>query len=236
MFINKKSIFFLKFILQELNITSKINKTKKFILFDNDGVLVHTEPLYFQANKTILKKELNLELEFDEYMEIMARGGTAWEIALKQNIPKEIIDKCRFKRDELYQEYITKYDIAIPNVKKVLSKLAKNYKMAIITTSRRVDFQLIHQNRGIVDFMDFVLCVEDYTFAKPHPQPYLKGLEKFNASKDETIVVEDSQRGLMSAINAKIECVIVHNEFTKTQDFSKASYKINSIEELEKYL
>lgn len=211
-------------------------KTKKFILFDNDGVLVHTEPFYYEANKLILKKELNLTLEFDDYMEIMARGGTAWEIAQKQNVPKEVIDLCRFKRDELYQHYIQTYDIAIPNVKKVLSNLSKKYKMAIVTTSRRVDFELIHKRRGMVDFMDFVLCVEDYPRAKPYADPYLKGLELFKATPNQTIVVEDSQRGLMSAVNAKIECVIVKNEFTKTQDFSKATYKINTIEELESCL
>ena len=63
--------------------------------------------------------------------------------------------------------------------------------------------------------------------------PYLKGLELFKASNNEAIVVEDSQRGLTSAVNANIDCVIVKNEFTKTQDFSKATYKINTIEELE---
>ena len=208
-------------------------KTKKFILFDNDGVLVHTEPFYYEANKTILKKELNLILEFDEYMEIMARGGTAWEIAQKQNIPKEVIDLCRFKRDELYQYYIRTYDITIPNVKKTLANLSKKYKMAIVTTSRRVDFELIHKNRGMIDFMDFVLCVEDYPRAKPFPEPYLKGLALFKTTSEKTIVVEDSQRGLTSAVNANIDCVIVKNEFTKTQDFSKATYKINTIEELE---
>jgi HAD superfamily hydrolase (TIGR01509 family) len=208
-------------------------KTKKFILFDNDGVLVHTEPFYYEANKTILKKELNLVLEFDEYMEIMARGGTAWEIAQKQNIPKEVIDLCRFKRDELYQYYIRTYDITIPNVKKTLENLSKKYKMAIVTTSRRVDFELIHKNRGMIDFMDFVLCVEDYPRAKPFPDPYLKGLALFKTTSEKTIVVEDSQRGLTSAINANIDCVIVKNEFTKTQDFSKATYKINTIAELE---
>ena len=208
-------------------------KTKKFILFDNDGVLVHTEPFYYEANKTILKKELNLILEFDEYMEIMARGGTAWEIAQRENVPKEVIDLCRFKRDELYQYYIRTYDITIPNVKKTLVNLSKKYKMAIVTTSRRVDFELIHKNRGMIDFMDFVLCVEDYPRAKPFPEPYLKGLALFKTTSEKTIVVEDSQRGLTSAVNANIDCVIVKNEFTKTQDFSKATYKINTIEELE---
>jgi len=86
--------------------------------------------------------------------------------------------------------------------------------MGIVTTSKRVDFELIHDKRGIVDYMDFVLCVEDYPRAKPHPDPYLKGLEKFNSSKEDAIVVEDSQRGLSSTVAAGIECVIVKNDFT----------------------
>ena len=105
--------------------------------------------------------------------------------------------------------------------------------MAISTTSRRVDFDLIHEDRGIVDYMDFTLCVEEYKRAKPYPDPYLAGLKRFNASKEETIVVEDSQRGLTSAYNAQIECAIVHNEFTVSHDFSKASYFIDKLEELE---
>ena len=118
----------------------------------------------------------------------------------------------------------------------VLKELSKKYKMAIVTTSRREDFEIIHKGRGITDFMEFVLCVEDYPRAKPYPDPYLAGLKRFNAKADETIVVEDSQRGFTSAVNAKIDCVIVKNEFTATHDFSKAKYFIDSLEELNKVL
>lgn len=208
---------------------------KKFILFDNDGVLVETEKFYYQANVKALK-ELNVNLDFDTYMEIMARGGTAWEVAKKQGISKEIINKKRFQRDIYYQEFLRKEDIEIPGVKNILKELSQNYKMAIITTSRRVDFDLIHKNRGIVDFMDFTLCVEEYKRAKPYPDPYLAGLKKFNAKKEESIIVEDSQRGLTSAYNAQIECIIVKNEFTKTHDFSKADYFINNLQELKTIL
>ena len=204
---------------------------KKFILFDNDGVLVETEPLYFEANVKALK-ELGIELTFDRYMNIMARGCTAWEVALEAGITKEVIDAKRFQRDIYYQDFIQTRNIEIPNVKEILKELSKKYKMAIITTSRRVDFELIHKKSGIIDFMEFVLCVEDYPRAKPYPDPYLAGLNKFNASKDETIVVEDSQRGLTSAVNAGIDCIIVKNEFTLTHDFSKASYKIDTLKEL----
>jgi HAD superfamily hydrolase (TIGR01509 family) len=208
---------------------------KKYILFDNDGVLVETENWYYEANKKALK-ELGLTLQMETYQEIMARGGTAWEVAINAGIKTEIIDRKRIQRDLYYQEYLHTKNLEIPNVKKVLNSLSKKYKMAIITTSRRVDFELIHKNRGISDFMEFVLCVEDYERAKPYPDPYLKGLKEFNASKEHSIVVEDSQRGLISAVNANIECVIVKNEFTKTQDFSKANYFIDNLEQLETIL
>jgi HAD superfamily hydrolase (TIGR01509 family) len=208
---------------------------KKYILFDNDGVLVETENWYYEANKKALK-ELGLTLQMETYQEIMARGGTAWEVAINAGIKTEIIDRKRIQRDVYYQEYLHTKNLEIPNVKKVLNNLSKKYKMAIITTSRRVDFELIHKNRGISDYMEFVLCVEDYERAKPYPDPYLKGLKEFNASAEHSIVIEDSQRGLISAVNANIECVIVKNEFTKTQDFSKANYFIDSLEQLETIL
>lgn len=208
---------------------------KKYILFDNDGVLVETEKWYYEANKIALK-ELGITLDLDIYLEIMARGGTAWELAFEKGFSKQIVDNKRFQRDDYYQNFLKTKNIEIPNVKKTLAKLSKKYKMGIVTTSRRVDFDLIHKNRGIIDFMEFSLCVEEYKRAKPYPDPYLAGLKKFNAKKDEAIIVEDSQRGLTSAFNANIQCAIVHNDFTVKHDFSKADFFINKLDELEELL
>lgn len=203
---------------------------KKYILFDNDGVLVETEPLYFEASKKALKEFFNVNIQFDEYMKIMTEGNGVW-VSVPNATNDEIII-ARKQRDLYYQEYLKKENTIIENVHDVLNELSKKYKLAIVTTSRRVDFEIIHKDKGITDFMDFVLCVEDYSKAKPHPEPYLKGLELFGAKKEETLIVEDSQRGLISANKAEIDCVIVHNEFTKTQDFSSAKYKINKLEDI----
>ena len=80
--------------------------------------------------------------------------------------------------------------------------------------------------------MEFVLVREDYGLAKPHPEPYLTGLQRFGASREETLVVEDSARGLRSAVAAGIDCVVVHNDFTADQDFSLASHRIDTLGEL----
>lgn len=104
--------------------------------------------------------------------------------------------------------------------------------MAIITTSKRTDFELIHKHRNIVQYMNFVLAREDYKYSKPHPEPYLLGLERLGATKEETLVIVDSERGLMSAVAAGVDCVTVYNEFTETHDFSKATHQVRSLSEL----
>lgn len=62
--------------------------------------------------------------------------------------------------------------------------------------------------------------------------PYLTGLKRFGAAAQETLVVEDSSRGLNSAVAAGIDCAVVHNDFTRGQDFSPATYRISRLGEL----
>ena len=192
--------------------------------------MVETENWYYEASKRALKEFFDVKVSFEEYMKLMTDGKGVW-IAAPRATQKQI-EIARDQRDIYYQEYLKNEDLAIKNVHEVLKELQKEYKMAIVTTSRRVDFDIIHKSRGITDFMDFVLCVEDYPRAKPYPDPYLKGMDLFGAKKEETIVIEDSQRGLLSANRADIDCIIVHNEFTESQDFSTALCKITSLEEL----
>ena len=45
----------------------------------------------------------------------------------------------------------------------------------------------------------------------------MTGLKRFGATKEETLVVEDSSRGLTAAVAAGIDCAIVHNDFTRGQ-------------------
>jgi len=203
---------------------------KEFILFDNDGVLVETEMWYYEASKRALKEFFSYDVGFEEYMQIMTKGGGVWSAV--KDASNEDITKARNRRNRYYQEYLHGKNIVIDGVEEVLSELGKKYKMAIITTSRRVDFEIIHKNQAIVKHMDFVLCEGEYPRAKPHPDPYLKGLERFGAKNTQAVVVEDSQRGLIAANEAKIDCIVVHNEFTKTQDFSKATHKIDTFAQL----
>lgn len=208
---------------------------KRYILFDNDGVLVETEMWYFRANVRILG-EMGITLHEETYLRLMAEGRTSWELAREAGFGEAAITRARRRRNTYYQHYLRTEELSIKGAEEVIRALSENYRMAIVTTSRRADFEIIHEKRGFTAHMEFVLCEEDYPRAKPHPDPYLKGLERFGAAKAEAIVVEDSQRGLTSAVRAGIDCVVVKNDFTRSHDFSKAKHRIDRLEELERLL
>ena len=204
---------------------------KKHILFDHDGVLVETEHWYYLANKRALAS-LGIDLPRDAYLVNMANGVSAWEAARVSGMPEPEIKRGRELRNRYYQEYLMTEDIEIEGVLQTLAELADTYRMGIVTTSKRADFALIHEKRSILDYMEFYLTQDDYKRAKPHPEPYLKGLQCFGATAAETVVVEDSARGLKSAIAAGIDCIVVANEFTAAHDLSEATAKVATFREL----
>lgn len=206
-------------------------QNKKYILWDNDGVLVDTEKWYYEANKKALS-EIGISFSLDEYMLHMQKGTSIWSLADDNKIDKETIKLQRKKRNQYYQEFLKTREIEIPEVISVLDELSKYYSMAIVTTSKKEDFELIHQGRNILKYMEFCLTLEDYEKAKPSPDPYLKGMESFKALPEECLVIEDSARGLKAALAAGIDCVIVGNEFTRTHDFTGAKQVVASTEEL----
>jgi HAD superfamily hydrolase (TIGR01509 family) len=209
----------------------KIKRVKKFILFDHDGVLVDTELWYYKAGECALA-DIGLTLDKDQYLRDMNQGLGTWAQAREAGLDEQTISRQREARDEYYQEYLRTESIEIEGVVETLAELSSYVRMAIVTTAKRVDFEIIHEKLYIRKFMESVLVREDYTLAKPHPEPYLTGLKRFGAIKEETLIVEDSSRGLNSAVAAGIDCVIVHNAFTNTQDCSQARHRIKKLTEL----
>ncbi|MEU6563022.1 HAD family hydrolase [Nocardia nova] len=204
---------------------------KRYVLFDHDGVLVDTEFWYYKAAERALA-DIGLCLDKEQYLRDMSRGLGTWVQARAAGIDERTIAAQREVRDSYYREYLRTEAIEIDGVVEALAELSRHARLAIVTTAKGADFELIHENRKMRQFMEFVLVREDYELAKPHPEPYLAGLKRFGATREQTLVVEDSSRGLKSAVAAGIDCAIVSNDFTKSGDFAGASYRIEELIEV----
>lgn len=204
----------------------------KAIFFDNDGILVDTEILYFRANKEIFSK-LGVELDEETYAEnFLKKSKGVWHLAEKMGFNKEEIVELRNKRNNIYSGLLKTDLKIIEGAEEVLKHFYGKVKMGIVTSSRRDHFELIHGQTGFRKYFDFEITSDECTETKPSPLPYLKALEKSGLKKEECIIVEDSERGLKAAIAAGIKCYVIPTELTENSDFAVAEKILNNISEL----
>jgi HAD superfamily hydrolase (TIGR01509 family) len=202
------------------------------IFWDNDGVLVDTEGLYYAATQQILSS-VGVVLSKEQYIElILVQGKGAWHLVRELGIPSEQVDRLRKKRDALYATLLKRNSRVIDGVEETLASLHGRYVMGVVTSSKREHFELIHRTSGLLQYFDFILTGGDYKKFKPDPEPYLLAVEKSGLRKDECVAIEDSERGLRSAKSAGIHCFIIPTELTQTGDFSQADKILSNIKDV----
>ena len=204
----------------------------KAIFWDNDGVLVDTERLYYRANKETFAR-IGIDLPEEVYVEyFLKRSNGTWHLAEAKGFNQEEISKFRTERDKLYSRLLLSDMKVIDGVKETINKLFGKYKLGIVTSSKKEHFDIIHKKSGLLKYFDFVLTPEDYDNAKPAPDPYLKALEVCGYRKKECIVIEDSERGLRAALAAGLKCLVIPTGLTIQSDFTGAEKVLSSITEV----
>ena len=200
-------------------------KNIKAIFWDNDGVLVDTERLYFLATQKILA-DIGIPLTEEQYIELfLVQGKGAWHLAAEKGISPERIEQLRRERNTLYSTLLQQEPLLIDGVREVLDALQGRYLMGIVTSSRKDHFELIHRRTGLLPYFQFTLTESDYARTKPDPEPYLKAVALSGFQKHECLAIEDSERGLAAAVAAGIRCIVVPSGFTLGCRFAGA-YKV----------
>ena len=202
------------------------------ILWDNDGVLVDTEGLYFRATQEVLRT-VGVPLTADQFKEIsLRRGESTFVLAAERGINDDEIARLRAERDRRYAELLGSQSWAIDGAEEVLRTLHGQVRMGVVTSARRVHFETAHAKTGLCQYLDFVLTREDYQHTKPHPEPYLTAMARHDLRPEDCIVVEDSERGLAAATAAGLPCLIVLSDWSRDADFSGAAKVLENIRDV----
>jgi HAD superfamily hydrolase (TIGR01509 family) len=203
----------------------------EWIFWDNDGVLVDTEPLYFRATAEVLQAA-GFALSRSEFIEIsLNRGESAFAGAEALLGPAEG-ERLRRERDARYAELLAGGVDPAAGVEATLAALQGRVRMAIVTSCKRRHFELIHRRSGLLEYFDFILTREDYRQPKPHPEAYLSALARTGRAPQACLAVEDSQRGVRAAVAAGLRCLALPGELTRHSDFSSAHCVLGEVGEV----
>ncbi|MDZ7316707.1 MAG: HAD family phosphatase [candidate division KSB1 bacterium] len=188
-------------------------------MFDNDGVLVDTEKLFFEANRAALA-EIGVELKLKDFCEISLRQGkSCLETALKGQAEEGFLSTLRVRRDALYEQLLMAETAERQGIREVLENLRGRCRFGVVTNAKRRHFEIMHARTSLLPYFSFVLTLEDFRFRKPHPDPYLTALRLYSLQPSETLSVEDSERGVRSAAAAGLRCIAAPTDLTRDGDF-----------------
>ena len=208
-------------------------KTIQGVLWDNDGVLVNTEQLFYESNRDLLLPygiDLTPKQFFDWFLD---NNYGAWHVLLGQGHAIELVDRLRAERTALFAQRLRQArQLAMPGIDHVLTALRPHVAMGVVTSAYEPHFRISQASTGLLPHFDFVLTREMYGESKPAPDGYQLGLQRLGLAAAHCVAVEDSPRGLRAANAAGLECIIVRNQMNRHHAFDGAFCVVDSSAEL----
>ncbi|KAL5099080.1 hypothetical protein RYX36_003407 [Vicia faba] len=176
------------------------------VLFDIDGTLCDSDPLHYLAFREMLQ-----QIGFnggnpitEEFFIDTVAGKHNNDIALAL-FPGELERGLKFLDDKeaMFRRLAAEQLKALNGLDKVRKWIQdRGLKRAAVTNAPRLNAELALSKLGLSDFFQAVIIGDECEHPKPHPEPYLKGLEALKASKDHTFVFEDSVSGIKAGVAA----------------------------------
>jgi HAD superfamily hydrolase (TIGR01509 family) len=202
------------------------------IFWDNDGVLMETEHLYYQANAEALA-QAGVDLTLEEFCRISLRQG---ESVLDLAVGSGDAGVLRRVRDAIYFRLLGEHVRVFPGVPETLKRLHGRLPMAIVTSCRRDNFMQMHRTSGLLGYFDFILTREDYGSSKPDPEPYQTACARAGLDPARCLAIEDSERGVISAARAGLAVAAIPGSLNQGGDFGAARWMLDGIHELPQLL
>ena len=169
------------------------------IVFDNDGLLLDTEPCWTRAEIAVFERHGH---EFDLQAK-RALVGTAPETAARVlERLLELPGRGEVLGGELYAlalEEIAAGAVPRPGAVELLDALDGRWPVAVASNSPRSHLLAGLTRTGLVDRFDAVLGVEEVADPKPAPDLYLRACELLRATPTGSLALEDSPPGVAAA-------------------------------------
>lgn len=176
------------------------------IIFDMDGVLIDSEPLWKIAeveafakvglNLTYTDCEETVGLRIDQVVELWYKK-VGWTNKTIREVETDIVDI-------LIREINLQGKELLGVTEKLTEFKAAGYKIGLATSSYQRIIEAVVDKLNIRSFFDVMQSAEYERFGKPHPAVFLTCADKLGVDPTECLVIEDSFNGILAAKAARM--------------------------------
>ena len=188
------------------------------VIFDLDGVIADTERLQWQAYRRVLA-EYGVDVGLEEYRRHWIAGGFG-------------PDQLRARKAPVYSALLRAGVAPCPGALEALRRLRPTHRLGLATNSARAEVSFILERLGAAALLHATIAREDYPSSKPAPDAYLAAAAALGLAPGECAVVEDTERGLRSALAAGTRAVALPSDLTFDNDFAGAACRLAHLDEL----
>ena len=204
------------------------------VVFDLDGTLLDTEPLYTEATQAVVGRYGKV-FDWSIKQHIVggqAQAGAAYTIA-QLGLPLTVDEFLQQRGVALYALFA---NVApMPGAIALVQALrAAGARLAIATSSERVLCDRKLAPHPWKSCFEAIVCADDpgVRAAKPAPDLFLTAARALGVAPERCVVVEDAPNGVKAARAANMPVIAVVDPNMRNQDFSGALVQLDSLEQL----
>jgi HAD superfamily hydrolase (TIGR01509 family) len=205
------------------------------VVFDLDGVIIESEQLWDDVREG-LARERGGRWSEQAQADMMGMSSTEWsrymhEVVGLPDPPEEINREVVRRMLSRYTEHLPLIDGAVDAVK----RLAASWPLGVASSSNRELIDRVLQISGLAPYYKATVSSEEVERGKPAPDVYLEAARRLGADPANTVAIEDSTNGILSAHAAGMHVVAIPNRaFPPPADvLARASVVLESIKELD---
>ena len=208
-----------------------MNSTIKAVIFDMDGLIIDSEPLWRKAEIRAFKE---IGYDFSDSMCASTMGmridqvvdhwwnKLKWETPSKSELVESIVSKM------VYQ--IKSFGVAMPGLENIITLLKnKNIPIAIASSSSFLLIDTVVEKLKLKPFFDVIHSAENELKGKPDPAVFLTTAKLLNVNPINCLVLEDSKTGMEAGLNAKMRTIVIPEIGTNPEWTKKSFKKIDSL-------
>ncbi len=196
----------------------------KAVIFDMDGLLIDSEPLWRKAEIEVFSS-VGIQLTEEDCKETMGYRlnevvdlwytRKPWQNSSKKDIEERILERV--------SELILSEGKIMAGVQETIqSCMDLNLKMAIASSSPMKLIMSVVKLLGMERNFDVLHSAEFEPYGKPHPAVFISTAKKLGVSGHNCLVLEDSLHGVISALAAKMKVVAIPD----SHQFSNPKFKV----------
>lgn len=180
------------------------------VVFDMDGVLLDTEPLYRDAMMGACRA-LGFEMSAELHLAQVGIPGDVGSRMMLDHFGDDFpLDSYNEHVRQTMIEWTTKSVPVKAGAHDLLSELKRRKVPTAVATSTASPTAPDRLRRGgLLDFFDTVVTRSDVINGKPHPEPFQTAARRLNVAPSHCLALEDSHNGIRSAHAAGMQAVMV---------------------------